>query len=434
MLKTIVRHLIERKAKQYFKIHKPFLVVVVGSVGKTSTKGAIATVLSEKFRVRAHSGNHNMEISVPLALLGVVYPKEVRSVKAWLDVLKAMSLRIKEPKDVDVVVQELGTERPGEIPYFAKYLVPDIAVVTAVSDEHMMNFDSLDDVAREELSVASYSKLTVINYDDIDMKYADYAQTSNINTYGLSEQAEYRLVVEPASPLDGRAGKLIAPEWGELPVNAQLVGDHALRAVAGSACVATKLGLSSKEIAIGVSRIRPTSGRMNILRGYKGSTIIDDTYNSSPLAVKAALETLYDIESPQRIAILGSMNELGETSAESHAVVGRLCDPTKLEWVITIGDDAERYLAPEAERLGCQVKSFKNPYQAGGFAHGVMREGATVLVKGSQNGVFAEEAVKGLLHSIEDEASLVRQGEFWLNLKKEQFDPDTEVGVTATGQ
>jgi UDP-N-acetylmuramoyl-tripeptide--D-alanyl-D-alanine ligase len=160
---------------------------------------------------------------------------------------------------------------------------------------------------------------------------------------------------------------------------------------------------------------------MNVLRGMEGSTIIDDTYNASPLAAKSALATLYAIDAPQRIAILGSMNELGSTSAASHASVGSFCDPTKLEWVVTIGDEAATHLAPAAEKQGCQVRTFKTPYQAGGFVHSVLRDGAVVLAKGSQNGVFAEEAVKELLHSTEDVDQLVRQSEYWLKVKEEQF-------------
>lgn len=421
MFKSIVRSLMERKVKKYFTKHKPLLVVVVGSVGKTSTKTAITTVLAEKFRVRAHDENHNMDISVPPALLGVKFPEEVHSVKAWFAVLRAMSIRVKEPRDVDVIVQELGTDKIGDIPYFSKYLHPDIAVVTAVSEEHMQYFGSLDEVAKEELAVAAYSKLTIINRDDIDTRFAAYAQTEHIDTYGLGEHAEYRLVIEPASPLDGRMGKLISPEWGELPVNMQLVGNHALKAVAAAACVATKLGLSSQEVAIGVAKIRPSKGRMNVLRGLEGSTIIDDTYNASPLAVTAALETLYAVEAPQRIAILGSMNELGATSAASHQLVGAACDPSKLDWVVTIGSEAGQYLAPAAEKQGCQVRAFVTPYQAAGFVHSVLKEGAVVLAKGSQNGVFAEEAVKELLHATEEEAQLVRQSEYWRAVKLQQF-------------
>ncbi len=429
--KNILRDMMERKVKQYFKNHKPTLVVITGSVGKTSTKNAIATVLSQKLRVRTHHGNHNMDMSVPPAVMGVEYPEEIRSIRAWLTVLKAMNIRIKEPKDVDVIIQEIGTNKPGDVPYFAKYLQPDIAVVTAVSEEHMEFFGSMDEVAKEELSVAGYSKFTVINRDDIEARFAQYANTNSLSTYGLGEQAEYRLEVEPASPIEGRIGKIIAPEWGELPVTVQLIGDHALKSVAAAACVGAKLGLSTEDIAVGIGQVLPTEGRMQLLRGFKDSILVDDTYNSSPRAIAKALETLYAIEAPQRIAILGSMNELGSTSAIAHQEAGKLCDPTKLEWVITIGADAETYLAPAAQGRGCQVKSFKTPYQAGGFAHSVMKEGAVILAKGSQNGVFAEEALKMLLRDQNDKEKLVRQSESWIELKQEQFSAFADEDVKA---
>ncbi len=421
MFKKIVRSHLERKVKQYFKKHKPFLVVVVGSVGKTSTKAAIATVLSEKYRVRAHDGNHNMDISVPLALLGIEYPGTINSISEWLKVFSAMNMRIRGEKDVDVIVQELGTDTPGEVAHFGMYLQPDIAVVTAVSDEHMEFFGTLDAVAKEELSVAKYSRLTLVNRDDVATKYASLAETSTIDTYGLSEHAEYRLIIEAANPLDGRIGKLVAPEWGEVPFNLQLVGAHSLKAAAAAAAVGAKLGLTSEQVAVGASKIRPTKGRMQLLHGLLETTLIDDTYNSSPLAVEAALNTLYTIEAPQRIAILGSMNELGTTSAQSHTKVGEMCDPSKLEWVVTIGAEAANYLAPAATKKGCQVRSFKTPYQAGGFVHSVLKEGAVVLAKGSQNGVFAEEALKVLLHDTDDEEKLVRQSEYWMDIKRDQF-------------
>lgn len=422
MLKKILLIQLQKKVKKYFAKHKPLLVVVAGSVGKTSTRFAIATVLAEKFRVRTDEENHNTIESVPVSLLGIKYPENPHSISEWREVLKAMNLRIKGPKDVDVIVQELGTDRPGEISYFAKYLQPDIAVVTAISEEHMENFPSLDAVAREELAIANYSKLLLVNDDDVDTKYANYATTTNIDTYGLNEHSEYRLIVQPADPLDGRIGILKTPEWGDLSIGVQVVGDAALKTVAAAACVGAKLGLSAEQVAVGASKVRAPKGRMNVLRGMKGSTIIDDTYNSSPLAVKAALETLYATETTQRIAVLGSMNELGSQTQVLHAQVGGLCDPLKLEWVVTIGDEAAKYLAPAAEKHGCQVRTFHSPVQAGGFVHSVLRPGAVVLVKGSQNGVFAEEAVKELLHATEEEEQLVRQSDYWKGVKQAQLD------------
>ena len=420
MFKAFIQWRLEAMTRRYLKKHNPKVVVVTGSVGKTSTKMAIATVLGEKYRIRLHTGNHNTRMSVPLAVLGVEYPENIRSLKAWWAVFGAINLRINQPDDADVIVQELGTDSPGDIGHF-KYLHPDVAVVTAVSPEHMEFFKTLEAVAKEELSVAKWSKLTVINRDDIDEKFAPLAVTTNIDTYGLGEKAEYRIIVEPASPLDGRIGQLKTPEWGNVPVNLQLIGDHSIKAAAAAAIVGAKLGLTSQQVAVGISKIIPTPGRMQLLRGQNESILIDDTYNASPLAVEAALKTLNEVESSQRIALLGSMNELGESSAQAHAAIGALCSPAKLSWVVTIGDEAEKHLAPAAMKQGCQVRTFKSPYEAGGFVHSVLKPGTVILAKGSQNGVFAEEALKVLLHSTDDEQKLVRQSPAWLKVKQEQF-------------
>ncbi len=388
---------------------------------------AIATVLAEKYAVRVHEGNHNTHMSAPLAMLGIEYPENVRSLSAWIAVWRAAGIRMRDKNDVDVVVQELGTDQPGDIAHFGTYLRPDIAVVTAVSAEHMEFFETMDKVAQEELSVTSFAGLTIINRDDISQEYAKYADTHQIDTYGLQDGAEYQMVLQPSNQLDGQIGQLKAPEWGELPVTLQVISEQGVKAATAAAVVGAKCGLMSQQVAVGVSKVRAVKGRMNVLRGLQESVLIDDTYNASPLAVAAALKTLYAIETEQRIAILGSMNELGTTSARAHEQAGALCDASKLDWVVTIGEEAEKYLAPAAAGKGCQVKSFASPYQAGGFVHSVLKPGAVVLAKGSQNGVFAEEALKVLLHETEEEASLVRQSPYWLKRKREQFSPEPTV-------
>jgi UDP-N-acetylmuramoyl-tripeptide--D-alanyl-D-alanine ligase len=160
---------------------------------------------------------------------------------------------------------------------------------------------------------------------------------------------------------------------------------------------------------------------MNLLRGMNDTIIIDDTYNASPIAVIAALQTLYVFPAKQRIAILGSMNELGSYSQAAHEQVGGACDPALLDWVITIGDEARKHLAPAAEKRGWRVRSFDGPYEAGAAAHQLMEPGGVVLAKGSQNRVFTEEAVKILLHSTDEEQYLVRQTPDWLAIKEKQF-------------
>jgi UDP-N-acetylmuramoyl-tripeptide--D-alanyl-D-alanine ligase len=115
------------------------------------------------------------------------------------------------------------------------------------------------------------------------------------------------------------------------------------------------------------------------------------------------------------------MNELGLTSEVEHGALGKLCDPNELAWVITVGDQSEKFLAPIARAKGCQVKSFKNAIAAGAFVRRVMESGAAILFKGSQDGIFLEEAVKIVLHSTSDEAYLVRQSTEWLARKTAFF-------------
>ncbi|MCL2280403.1 Mur ligase family protein [Candidatus Saccharibacteria bacterium] len=421
MFKKHIQRKLERYAHRYLKKRKLKLVVVVGAVGKTTTKSAIATVLSTKFRTGASHGNLNDQLSVPFGILGVKYPpfSLLRKISTWRKVFKVIRQRIHAKIDVDVVVSELATDRPGEIIHYRKYLKPDIAVVTAVAPEHMENFPGgIDDVAREELAVASYSNLTIVNHDDVDMRFAQFAETTNITTYGLTG-GEYRFEILDGAPLKGYNVKFIGPEFpGGVASTVHLVGEHILKSALAAAVVATKLGMSQEEIAAALPQIRPVPGRMNPLRGVRGITIIDDTYNSNPDAAIAALRTLYLIDAPQRVAILGSMNELGQNSAAYHQQVGAQCDPNWLDWVITIGQEAEQHLAPAAKANGCQVATFSNPISAGTFANKVLESGGLVLVKGSQNGVFAEEAVKILLHnsSVEDD-HLVRQDPEWMDQK-----------------
>jgi len=431
MLKKYVLWRLRRLTKKYFKRHAPKLIVVVGSVGKTGTKVAIATVLGEKYRVRMHEENHNTEFSAPLAMLGVKYPTNPHSMSQWLQVFGAMKKRIKSDSDVDVIVQELGIDAPGDMKHFSQFMHADIAVVTAVTPEHMENMKTMEAVAEEELSVSSFAGLTVINRDTIAPEYAKYVTSSNLTTYGVQPGAEYFLEINSSSPLESKIATLHSPEWGDTSLAIQLVGHHNVQAIAAAAAVCAKLGISQKEFAVGAAKVTPLPGRMQLLRGANGSIIIDDSYNSSPAAAIEALKTLQSSQGAKRIAILGSMNELGEYSEQGHRDVANVCQPSLIDWVVTIGDDAAQYLAPIARQNGCHVKSFKTPFEAGGFVRGVAGERDIILVKGSQNNVFSEEAVKILLHDAEDQKKLVRQSQEWMAKKEQAFDhaPEDEVPI-----
>lgn len=429
MIKDTITKILEYQAKKLLKKHKPIIVAVTGSVGKTSTKLNIATVLSQKYNVLAHYGSYNTHIAVPLAIFDSSIPLQLKNPLSWLKVLWETQQKLSRPYPYQVLVLELGTDHPGEIEYFKRYIQPDIAVVTAVTPEHMEFFGTIDAVAKEELAVTHFAKESLINRDDIDTVFSKLVPEGiNLDTYGTSGIAEYRFETQDIKPGQGFSGSFVSPEFGAQPMTLQVVGEHNVRTVVAAGAVGIKLGLTAEQVTAGMQAVRPVQGRMNLLKGLKDSTLIDDTYNSSPVAAVAALQALYKFPTNQRIAIMGSMNELGDYSPQAHKQVGEACDPALLDWVITIGADAANYLAPAAEAKGCRVRTFTSPYEAGAFAHSVLQAQAVVLAKGSQNGVFAEESLKELLGEVDEDQKLVRQSADWMSIKQTQFGAPTPVG------
>lgn len=416
--RALVCRILENQVRRLRARHSFQLVAVVGSIGKTSTKLAIAHSLEPSRRVMYQTGNYNDRVTVPLVVFGRNLPS-LSNVPAWLKLFLLNEKTIRLPYYYDIVVTELGTDRPGEIEKFA-YLQPDLAVVTAITPEHMEFFKTLDAVAAEELKVCDYSKKVLVNADDTPDRYLE---EKGVLTYGTDEKSTFHTTDIETKGLDGAKVELQLAAEPPMTAQATILGKQGVKILLAAAATDQLLGLNRDELQAGLAEIRPFAGRMQILPGIKNSTIIDDTYNASPEPVKAALDVLYGVEAPQRIAILGNMNELGDYTQEAHEEVGSYCDPGKLDLVITIGPDAEKYLLPAAAAKGCTVKHFVSPYDAGAFLRSMVEAGAVILAEGSQNQVFAEEALKALLADKSDEKKLVRQSPYWMGIKKKQFRP-----------
>jgi len=386
------------QARRYVRASKAKVIVISGSVGKTSTTQAIATVLSQELAVVSTLNNYNSDVGVPCSVFQQELPTSLRNPFAWLWLLaKNTVILVRNPK-VDVFVLELGTDTPGELAQFA-WLQPDIAVVTAVAPEHMEYFKTIDAVAKEELSVAAYSDVLLISKQMVDSRYLVYVDNEEVFGYDKSVLGHFSL---QASDLE-------------------VIGEHSIDAVAAALKCAEMLELSPESTRRGARSVQSQPGRMREFEGIQDSTIIDDTYNSSPEAVTAALGYVYSVKAPQRIALLGNMNELGDSSAAAHTKMGEQCDPKKLDLVVTLGQDANQYTASAAKDAGCNVVVTQTPYEAAKVVKDQMKPGALILCKGSQNGVFAEETVKALLADPSDRAYLVRQSRFWLKIKQRSF-------------
>ncbi|HSX42808.1 MAG TPA: Mur ligase family protein [Candidatus Saccharimonadales bacterium] len=413
--RDIVCAILESQVRHLRRRHKFTVVAVAGSVGKTSTKLAIAELLGQNLRVRYQEGNYNDRVTVPLVLFGRKEPS-LFNMLAWLRVFAANNAEIAFPFPYDVVVVELGTDGPGQMEQFA-YLRPDLTVVTAVTPEHMEALIDMDTVAREELTVFQFSKQVLVNADDIA---GAYLAGLHFKEYSLvSKQADYYAGTKPKG-LTGQTLSVTLPQ-GTVEADVTYVGMQGAKIALAAMAVGDILGLPKTSLIKGATELKPFAGRLQIFEGAKESTIIDDTYNASPVAVKAALDVLYAARTTQRIAILGGMNELGDYAEEAHTEVGAYCDPKKLELVVTVGQDAKQWIAPAAREAGCEVRSFNDPSEAGVYVAGKLKKGAVVLAKGSQGGIFTEEAVKQLLAHPGDSEKLVRQSAPWMARKAKYF-------------
>jgi UDP-N-acetylmuramoyl-tripeptide--D-alanyl-D-alanine ligase len=404
------------------------IVGVAGAVGKTTTKLAIATVLSQKYRVLTQDGSFNDEIGLPLACFDLDLPAHILNPFSWAWLLVCMEAIIHRPSPYDVLVIEIGTDAPSEIPHTLSYLRPDIGIITAVAPEHMEYFETLDAVAAEELAIAGASKQIVAGLDSIAAKYRHkYLDSHPAHFYyGLSREADYGFEVAGTEPLGGTTGALLKNGHTRIAgITTALYGLHSAKAAAAAYAVGDLLGLTPAQLKTGFQAIRPVRGRMNPLQGKDGSRLIDDSYNSSPGSLAAALAALADAPAiGRRIAILGSMNELGSESPRYHEEAGKAA--ASLDLLITIGHLANTCLGPAAVRAGLDPTRFipaDSPYAAGRHVALLLQPGDVVLVKGSQNGVFAEEAVKILLENPADAAKLVRQSPAWQRIKAAAF-PD----------
>ncbi|HYH75442.1 MAG TPA: UDP-N-acetylmuramoyl-tripeptide--D-alanyl-D-alanine ligase, partial [Candidatus Saccharimonadales bacterium] len=390
--------LLEAQVRRLRKRHAFKVVAVAGSVGKTSTKIAIAHVLQASQRVQWQEGNYNDRVTVPLIFFGHNEPG-IFNVPAWLNILRKNEQLIRKPYPYDVVVAELGTDGPGFMAEFA-YVRPDVAVVTAITPEHMEYFGTLDAVAQEELTILHFAKRTLLNSDDTP---AAYLVDRDYTGYGLDKQAPYHATLVGTQTLQGQQVRFTLAQGKTFEATIPLLGNQGAKIALAAAAAADMLDVPLPDIQKGIAAVTAFAGRMQILPGIKGSTIIDDTYNASPVAVQAALDVLQRTPAPQRIAILGSMNELGDYSPQAHREMADYCDPAKLDMVIALGPDAVEYFAPAARAKGCTVETFLDPYKAGAFVKALLKDNAVILAKGSQNRVFAEESLKVLLATKADQ-------------------------------
>ncbi len=402
-LQKILGSLTKRIVAKY----NPKVVAITGSVGKTSTKNAIALLLEKNFTVWGKSGNLNTEFGVPLAFMGKDKGGGDSFWRWGKIILFGIHLLVKKRNNYpDIVIAEMGADRPGDISYLTSLIKPDISIITMIGEipVHLENYGSIQEVTEEKARIIEGTKpggFIILNSDDPKVKEMGKNSNSILVYYGFDEGADVRIsdfTIETRGSfkdktLYGSSFKLTYKGRSERIHLPYCIGKPSAYSVAAAYACGMAMGIDLSRFADIFRDLKPEEGRMNFIEANNYS-VIDDTYNASPASVESALETIKEIPARRKIVILGDMKELGDRSSGAHRKIGKVI-PKVADLLVTVGDLAEE-IKEAAISSGMEltrVSSFKTAHQAVDRIKSIAREGDLILVKGSRS-MKMEEIVK----------------------------------------
>jgi UDP-N-acetylmuramoyl-tripeptide--D-alanyl-D-alanine ligase len=419
----ILRIFLRSLAKLTILRYKPGIVGVTGSVGKTSAKEAIRTVLSFDRRVRAPSKSFNNEIGLPLTIIGDW--ETTGGVLFWVKVFVfgIFQLIVKNREYPEILVLEYGVDRPGDMRYLLQIARPHVGIFTAMGEVpvHVEFFTGPEAVLREKSKLISQLPITgfaMLNGDDPNIAGLASQTRAHAMTFGFSEKADVHISNLVNHLDESRASVTFKLTYGGSVVPVQLEGGLGRAPVyAATIGAATGLifGMNLVKIAEALTRYEAVPGRFRVLRGLKQSVLVDDTYNASPMAVAEGLATLRGLHAKRKIAVLGDMLEIGKYTLSSHEMVGRTAAKAA-DILVTVGLRG-KFIAEAAIRAGLSKRSvfvFTNLKEAGEFLGEKVQRGDVVFLKASQ-GVRLEKVVRELMaEPARASEFLVRQNGEWL--------------------
>ena len=344
------------------------LIGVTGSVGKTTTKEAIAHLLSTRFRVLKSEGNFNNHFGLPLMLLKL------------------------EPGHEAAVI-ELGMSHTGEIAALARIAQPEVGVVTCVAPVHLEFFKSVAEIARakyELIESLPAGGTAVLNADDEYVSQFGRDFRGKVITFGLRASADVRAEnIESRGPA-GSAFDMVVGSCREKAV-LPLVGTHNVYNALAAVAVALERGLTPSEAVAALATLTPADKRGQVLQ-LGNITVINDCYNSNPKALEAMVDALSAMPAKRRIVVAGEMLELGPTGEELHRQCGRHIAEKRIDVLVGVRGLAQP-MVEAAKKAGMQAEFVATPEEAGQWLAREGRDGDVILLKASR-GVKLEKALE----------------------------------------
>lgn len=336
------------------------VVGITGSTGKTSTKDLIAAALSEKYKVFKTKGNFNNDIGMPLMIF-------------QLD------------KTYEVAILEMGMNHLGEIETLAKVAKPEIAVITNIGTSHMENLKTRDNILKAKLEITTLfdeNNILIVNGDN-DMLHNLQEDKYKIVKIGIESDYNFkgcRIIIDKDSI------EFSVEEDGQLidqTIKVPVPGKHNVLNSLLAIGVARQLGVTYEEIAEGIKNLEATSMRLDVIN-HDGYTIINDAYNASPDSMFAALDVLKTYDG-RKIAVLGTMKELGDESVKAHKEVGQYAKESGVNMLLTLGEFNGNF----EEGFGSEnFKSFDDIETVATYLEEILHQGDVLLVKASRSMKF----------------------------------------------
>ncbi len=342
------------------------VIAVTGSVGKTSTKDIIASVVSQKYKTLKTEGNNNNNIGLPLTILKL--------------------------KDHEALVVEMGMNHFGEISLLTNIAKPTLAVITNIGTSHIGNLGSRENILKAKLEILEGMKIprVIINNDNdlLHNWYEENKEKIEIHTYGINNSSD---VIAEKIELGEEKSKFVAKTSSEkVNIDVPVGGEHFVYNALCGFMVGKVLGLTSKEIQNGISKFELTKKRMDIRALKNGATLINDSYNASYESMKASLKYLSNRTDLRKIAVLGDMLELGEFSKELHEKVGEEVANNNIDILICRGKFAKDIISKASKNRKTQCILLQNNEEIVSKLKEILREGDVVLIKASNGMKFYE--------------------------------------------
>ena len=342
-------------------LYKIPVVAVTGSVGKTSTKDMIASVVAQKYKVKKTQGNFNNHIGLPFTILSL--------------------------KDEEALVVEMGMNHFGEIRYLTKIAKPTIAVITNIGTSHIGNLGSRENILKAKLEILEglEAKGRIVINEDNDLLHSWHEKNKgkNILSFGIEEKAN--LVPYNIQIAAEESQYCIDVEGKTYQVKVPISGKHFIYNSCAAMAVGRILSIPMEQILQGIATFELTKKRMETILLNNGSWLINDSYNASLDSMVAALSYLKEVPGKRKIAVLGDMLELGEYAETLHREVGKEVVKNKIDILLTVGT-LGKLIADEAEELGMKkdkILSFENNQEIILYLKEQMQKGDIILLKAS---------------------------------------------------